>query len=146
MPIDRSSLGPVEILAVAFPGNEFKGEIVPALAELVEAGLIRVLDLAFVGKDDDGSVTMFELSELGEEAQLQYASLGPLEEALVNDEDIAGFGEQLPPGNSAALLVWEDRWAKKLVDAIRNANGVLMAHTRVPHEAVEEVLDALASA
>ena len=145
MPIDRSTLGPIEILAVAFPGSRFKGEIVPALHELVEGGVIRILDLVFVRKDIDGTVTALEAGELEKDGIDSFGSLGRAEEELINDEDLADVADELEPGNSAALLVWEDRWAAKLATAIRDAGGEVLALERVPREAVDEVLDALAA-
>ena len=143
MPIDRSTVGPIEILAVAFPGNRFKGEIVPALRELVEGGTIRILDLVFVRKEIDGTVSALEVGELEEGEANSFGSLGRVEEELINDEDLADVANELEPGNSAALLVWEDRWAAKLATAIRDAQGEVLALERVPREAVDEVLDAL---
>ena len=143
MAIDRSTLGPVEILAVAFPGNQFKGEIVPALRELVDDGVIRILDLTFVKKELDGTVTALEVGELEGDQADSYASLGPAEEEFINDEDLADVADELEAGSSAALLVWEDRWAAKLAAAIRDAKGEVLALERVPREAVDEVLDAL---
>jgi uncharacterized membrane protein len=145
VPIDSSSVGPVEIMAVAFPGSQFKGEIVPALGELVDNGTIRVLDLAFVNKDMDGNITVLELSELGDEARATYTRLESADEALFNDEDLRDAGEILEPGDSAAVLVWEDCWATKLRNAIRDAGGKLLALDRVPPEALDEVLEALAA-
>jgi uncharacterized membrane protein len=142
--IDPSTLGPLEILAVRFPGNQFTGEIVPALRELVDGGIIRVLDLVFVRKDEDGSVVALELGDLAPEAAEAYGTLGTVEEELLNDEDLADVAEELEPNSSAALLVWEDRWAAKLATAIRDAKGEVLALERVPREAVDEVLGALA--
>jgi Family of unknown function (DUF6325) len=143
--IDRSNVGPVEIMAVAFPGSQFKGEIVPALGELVDNGTIRVLDLVFVNKDLDGTVTVLELSDLGDEESATYARLHSEDEALFNDEDLEDAGEILEPGDSAAVLVWEDVWATKLRNAIRDAGGKLLALDRVPPEALDEVLEAIAA-
>jgi hypothetical protein len=145
MPIDRSTLGPVEVLAVSFPGSEFKGEIVPALRELVDNGTIRILDLAFVRKELDGTVTALEVGELASGGSDSFATLGTVQEELVNDEDLADVADELEPGTSAALLVWEDRWAAKLAAAIRDAKGEVLSLERVPREAVDEVLDALAA-
>jgi hypothetical protein len=143
VPIDRSTLGPVEVLAVAFPGSELKGEIVPALRELVDNGTIRILDLVFVKKELDGTVTALEVGELSSSGADSFDTLGSVEEELVSDEDLADVADELEPGSSAALLVWEDRWAARLAAAIRDANGEVLAMERVPREAVDEVLDAL---
>jgi hypothetical protein len=143
--IDRSNVGPVEILAVAFPGSQFKGEILPELAALVDAGTIRVLDLVFVNKDLDGTVSIVEVSDLEGEEAVAYARLDSAEESLFNDEDLEDAGEVLEPGDSAAVLVWEDCWATNLRNAIRNAGGKLLALDRVPPEALDEVLEAIAA-
>jgi hypothetical protein len=144
VPIDRKSLGPVEFLVVAFPGSQFKGEIVPALRDLVESGTIRILDIAFVMKGEDGTVTTMELTDLGGEELVAFTQLDNQDlEALVNDEDLQLAAEELEPGDSAALLVWEDTWAAPLANAILNAGGEVLALERVPREAVDEVLDAI---
>lgn len=145
MPIDRTTLGPVEILVVGFPGNQFTGEIVPALRDLVQQEIIRILGLAFVSKAEDGTVTVLELGELDEDARLVYGDLGAVEESLVGDEDLADVARDLAPGNSAAILIWEDRWAAPFADAIRNAGAQILALERVPREAVDGMLDALSS-
>jgi hypothetical protein len=134
-------IGPVEYMIVAFPGNEFRGEIAPALAELVESGTIRIIDLAFVVKDSDGSVAAFEVSDLKPDIADTFSSFGAAPGNLFNDEDLAAAGEELEPNSSAALLVWEDVWATKLAEAIRNANGMILDHDPIPHEVVQEALD-----
>jgi uncharacterized membrane protein len=135
------AVGPVEYMIVAFPGNEFGGEIVPALAELAGSGTIRIIDLAFVMKDGDGSVAALEVSDLKPEIADAFSSFGAVPGNLFNDEDLTAAGEELEPNSSAALLVWEDLWATKLAEAIRDANGVLLDHDRIPHAVVQEALD-----
>jgi uncharacterized protein DUF6325 len=134
-------IGPVEYMILAFPGNEFRGEIAPALAELVESGTIRIIDIAFVAKDGDGSVAALEVSDLKPEVAEAFFSLGAAPGNLFNDEDLMAAGEELESNSSAALLVWEDVWATKLAEGIRNANGVILDHDRIPHEVVQAALD-----
>lgn len=134
-------IGPVEYLIVAFPGNQFKGEIVPALKEQVEAGTIRIIDLAFVLKDADGAVMTAEMGDLDSEVYKAFDSLSPEQMGLLNEEDLAAAGEELGPNSSAALLVWEDVWATKVRDAIRNAGGELLDLERVPGEVVEAAVE-----
>lgn len=134
-------IGPVEYLIVAFPGNQFKGEIVPALKEQVEAGTIRIIDLAFVLKDADGAVMTAEMGDLDSEVYKAFDSLSPEQMGLLNEEDLAAAGEELDPNSSAALLVWEDVWATKVRDAIRNAGGELLDLERVPGEVVEAAVE-----
>ena len=135
------SIGPVEYLIVAFPGNQFKGEIVPALAELVEAGTIRIIDLAFVLKDADGAVVAMELGDLDSGVFKAFDALSPEGLGLLNEEDLAAAGEELEPNSSAALLVWEDVWATKLRDAILNAGGEVLDLERLPYEVVQAAVE-----
>ena len=135
------SIGPVEYLIVAFPGNRFKGEIVPALAELVEAGTIRIIDLAFVLKDADGAVVSMELGDLDSDVFKAFDALSPEGLGLLNEEDLAAAGEELEPNSSAALLVWEDVWATKLRDAILNAGGEVLDLERVPYDVVQAAVE-----
>jgi Family of unknown function (DUF6325) len=135
------SIGPVEYMIVAFPGNRLKGEIVPALAELVEAGTLRIIDLAFVMKDADGAVVTAEMADLDSEVFKAFDALSPETMGLLNQDDLAAAGEELEPNSSAALLVWEDRWATKLRDAIMNAGGELLDLERVPHEIVNAAME-----
>ena len=135
------SVGPVEYMIVAFPGNRFKGEIVPALAELVEAGTIRIIDLAFVLKDADGAVVTAEMGDLDSDVFKAFDALSPESLGLLNEEDLAAAGEELEPNSSAALLVWEDVWATKLRDAIVNAGGELLDLERLPKEVVDAAIE-----
>ena len=135
------SIGPVEYMIVAFPGNRLKGEIVPALAELVEAGTIRIIDLAFVMKDADGAVVTAEMADLDSEVFKAFDALSPETMGLLNQDDLAAAGEELEPNSSAALLVWEDVWATKLRDAILNAGGELLDLERVPYEVVNAAVE-----
>jgi Family of unknown function (DUF6325) len=140
-------IGPVEYMIVAFPGNRFRGEIAPALADLVEAGTIRLMDVVFVGKDADGEVVAFELSELDPEVREGLENLGIEETGLFNEEDLEAAAEELEPDTSAALIVWEDVWARDVAQAMRDAGGVLFDFGRLPHEVVQAARDyALANA
>ena len=132
-----SEIGPVEYLIVAFPGNRFRGEIAPALADLVEAGTIRIIDVAFVGKDEDGEVAAFELTELDPDVREGIERLGVEVAGLFNEDDLMAAAEELEPNSSAALLVWEDVWAKQVAQAMRDAGGVLFDFGRLPHEVVQ---------
>ena len=131
-----SEIGPVEYMVVAFPGNEFKGEIAPALAELVESQTIRIIDLAFVTKDADGAIAGLEVADLDPDVQAALEATGGEASGLFNEDDLMAAGEELEPNSSAALLVWEDLWATRLANALRDAGGVLLDLERVPHEIV----------
>ena len=121
-------IGPVEYLIVAFPGNQFRGEIAPALSDLVEAGTIRIIE--------KGDVAAFELSDLDPEVREGLENLGATSGGLFNEEDLMAAGEELDPNSSAALLVWENVWAKPVAAAIRDAGGELYDYDRIPHEVV----------
>lgn len=133
-----SEIGPVEYAVIAFPGNRFSGEIAPALAELIEAGTIRIIDLAFVGKDADGNVLSFEMTDLEEDVRRALEGAGVDPSGLLNEDDLNAAAEELEPNSSALLVVWEDVWATKLAEAVRNADGVILDFERIPHDVVVE--------
>jgi Family of unknown function (DUF6325) len=122
------SVGPIEYLVVAFPGNKFKGEIVPALAELVENEIIRILDLVFIMNDAAG-----------------MSDLAQIDQGLLNEEDIQLAAEALDNNSSAGLLVFENVWATKFAEAVRNADGVLVANERIPYDVVQAAMAAAES-
>jgi hypothetical protein len=130
------SIGPVEYLVVRFPGSHFSGQIAPALQDLVDAGTVRVLDLAFVTKDADGRIAAFELDNAGSEVMAAFESLAGNTMGLLNDEDIMAAGGSLEPGDSAALLVWEDLWATRFTEALESADAELLDIQRIPRELV----------
>ena len=133
------SLGPIEILIVGFPENKFTGEIAPALADLIEKGTIRLVDLVFVAKDADGEVLALELNELDDQVSNAYLSLVAEVEGLIGEEDIEDFAEDLEPGSSIAILVVEHVWAKTFADAAANAGGVLLESVRIPRAVIDEL-------
>jgi hypothetical protein len=136
-----SEIGPVEYLIVAFPGNRFRGEIAPALVDLVDAGTIRVMDVAFVSKEENGDVAAFELTELDPDVREGLERLGIEVSGLLNEEDLMAAAEELEPNSSAALLVWENVWAREAAQAMRDAGGVVFDFGRLPHEVVQAARD-----
>jgi len=141
---DDELLGPVELAVLEFPGSQLKGEIVPALAELVDSGIVRILDLVFVTKNDDGSVDAVELADLGDDEAAAFDDLDGEVNGLLSDSDLELAAEVLDAGSSAALIVWENTWARRLVTAIGNAGGRLVAHDRLDAETVQAALAASA--
>jgi len=133
-------IGPVEYGVVAFPGNQFKGEIAPALGDLVESGTIRIIDLAFVIKDSDGNVAAAEIEDAGSEVLRAFEAITYQRDGLISESDIAEIAAALDPNSSALIMVWEDLWATKLSDAVRNAGGIVVALERVPRDVVEEAI------
>ena len=135
-------IGPVEYMVVAFPGNQFKGEVLPAIAEQVEKGTIRIIDLAFVSKDADGNVTALEVSDLDSGiGQALHALLGDEKGGLINDDDIMAVAEEMEPNFSAGLLVWEDVWATKIKNSIIDAGGELWDLERIPYQVVDAAIE-----
>ena len=131
-------IGPVDYAIIGFPGNKFRGEIAPAIGDLVDAGTIRIVDIAFVGKDTDGSIVAMEMTELDADVQEGLEKLGIEVTGLFSDEDLIGVAEELEPNTSAALLIWENVWARDVAQAMRDAGGVLLAFERIPHDVVQE--------
>jgi len=135
-------MGPVDYIVVEWPGRQPSGEALPHLVDLVDRGLIRVLDLAFVHKDEDGSVAGLEIAELGDEvAVFAGASSG-----LLSDDDLGEAANALEPGTSAAVLVYENSWAAPFAAAVRSSGGQLVAGGRIPLEDIEAALDAAEAA
>ena len=134
-------IGPVDYMIVAFPGSKFRGEIAPALGKLVDSGTIRIIDVAFVSKSESGDILAAELTELDPDVQEGLEKLGIEVEGLFNEEDLEAAGEELEPGSSAALLVWENVWAREAAQAIRDAGGVLLDFERLPHDVVQAARD-----
>jgi uncharacterized membrane protein len=134
-------IGPVDYAVLAFPGNQFTGEIVPALGDLVDAGTIRLIDAAFVSKDGNGDVSAVELTELAPDVKEALDALHIEVQGLFSEDDLLAVGRELEPNSSAAVLVWENAWARKVAQAIRNAGGLLVAYERVPHDVVQAARD-----
>jgi hypothetical protein len=137
-------LGPVQYLIIGFPGNQFNGEIAPELGKLVDSGTIRILDIVFVAKDVDGSVTVVEYDE--HDQLFLFAEIDAEVGGVANEEDVAHAAAMLEPGNSAAVLIWEDTWAGPLAEAMRNSGGVALEGGRIPAELIETAMSGLASA
>jgi uncharacterized membrane protein len=142
MAIADEITGPVDLVLLGFPGNQFTGDIAPALRDLVSSGTVRILDLVFITKDADGNVAGVELSDLGEAGAAFEDVDGEINE-LLTDEDIEAAGDELAPNSSAALLMFENTWAGRLATAIREANGEVVAYERIPRDALDEFLGAL---
>lgn len=138
-------MGPVEVLVIGFPGSHFNGEILPALADLIDRKVISLVDGMLISKDTDGSVTFIEFED--EDATPEIAALAALVELavdLVSEDDVDELAADIAPGDSAAVLVFEHTWAIGLRDAVVGSGGVLLADLHVPGAAVDEVLAAMA--
>jgi len=134
-------MGPIDYLLVEWAGRQPNGEVAPHLIDLVDRGLIRILDLAFVTKEEDGTVAGLELSDLGDGAAELEVFAGA-SSGLLSDDDLTEAAAALEPGTSAALLVFENTWAAPFAAAVRRSGGQLVASGRIPVEDVLAALDA----
>jgi hypothetical protein len=142
MDTDDIEMGPIDYLLVEWPGKQPEGEIAPYLVDLVDRGLIRILDLVFLAKGDDGSIAAMEIADVGGEVA-ELAIFEGASSGLLDDEDIDEAGTALEPGTSAALLVYENTWAGPFAAAVRRSGGQLVASGRIPINDVLAALDAV---
>ncbi|MGW3662174.1 DUF6325 family protein [Streptomyces sp. NPDC005141] len=134
-------MGPIDYVVVEFPGNRMTGEGFPILVDLVDRGLIRILDLLFVRKDEDGSVVGVEIADLTGDGALDLAVFEGASSGLLGEDDIEEAGRALKPGNSAGILVYENVWAAPFATALRRGGAQLVASGRIPVPAVLAALD-----
>jgi hypothetical protein len=129
-------LGPVDWIVVEFPGSRFNGEIAPALRDLVDRDLVRVLDLLVLKKDADGALDAFELSDLDTSEIGELRGYESELAMLLSEEDVTAVAAAIEPGSSAAVLVWENTWAAPFASAVRHSGGQLVASGRIPIQAL----------
>jgi len=134
-------MGPIDYILVEWPGRQPTGEAMPHLVDLVDRGLIRILDLTFITKGEDGSVAAVEIADLGGEVP-EVAVFAGASSGLIDDEDVAQAGDALAAGTSAALLVYENTWAGPFAAAVRRSGGQLVASGRIPVQDLLAALDA----
>jgi hypothetical protein len=135
-------LGPVDWIVVEFPGSRFDGSIAPTLAELVDRGIIRILDLLMIRKEEDGSYDVFEVSDLEDSEIGRIRDFETAMANLLSQEDVESAAAAIEPGSSAALLVWENAWAAPFGSAVRHAGGQLVASGRIPVQALIAAVEA----
>lgn len=138
-------MGPIDYLLVEWPGRQPTGEAAPHLLDLVDRGLIRILDLVFLAKGEDGSIVRLEIADLGDEVAA-FADFEGASSGLLSEEDAEEAGGTLEPGTAAALLVYENRWAAPFATAVRRSGGQLVASGRIPIQAMLAALDAAEAA
>ncbi len=138
------TIGPVSYTVIAFPGNQFNGNVAPEVAKLVASGTVRILDLVFVAKDEQGDTLSLEFDQMDELAAFNdiEGDVG----GLVNAEDLDHVAANLPEGYSALVILWEDLWAVPLAEAIRGSGGVLIDSARIPNDLIEAALEDLTQA
>jgi hypothetical protein len=137
---ELNEMGPIDYILVEWSGRQPNGEVAPHLVELVDSGLIRILDLAFIAKGEDGSVAGLEIADLGGEVA-ELAIFEGAASGLLSDEDVNEAAAALEPGTSAALLIFENTWAAPFAGAVRRSGGQLVASGRIPVQAVLAALD-----
>ncbi len=135
------ALGPIEVLMISFPGNQFNGQIIPEITRLIEQNTINLVDALLIVKDADGEVTFLEFDQLDDNDDVaRLAGLFGEENSLISDDDVREFAAGLEPNCSAGLLVVEHTWSKPLRDAIADSGGELALSFRVPGAVIDEIV------
>jgi len=142
---DLNEMGPIDYVLIEWADRQPDGRAVPHLVDLVDRGIIRLLDLTFITKGEDGAVAVIEIADLGDAAE-DFAVFEGASSGLLTDEDTNEAAGALEPGSSAALLVYENRWAAPFAIAVRESGGQLVASGRIPIQAMLAALDAAEAA
>jgi hypothetical protein len=140
--VTLDEMGPIDYVVVEFPGNKMTGEGLPILVDLVDRGVIRLIDLVFFTKADDGSVAMLEIADFDGDGELDLAIFEGASSGILGEDDINEAAAAVEGGSSAALLVYENRWAAPFAAAVRRGGGQLVAFGRIPIQALVAALDA----
>ena len=139
----EQAVGPIDYLAVELPSERMKGEGLAALLDLVDRGIIRLLDMRAVRREADGTFTAMAITDLDHDGTLDLAIFEGVESGLLDNDDLQQAAELIEPGKVVALLVYENTWAAPFVGAMRRAGAELIASGRIPADEVEAMLDAL---
>lgn len=142
---DDNELGPIDYLVVEFPGNKMTGEGFPILLDLVDRGIIHILDLVFVSKDADGAMTIINIADFDGDGSLDLAVFDGASSGLLDDDDIADAGSVLEPNSSAGILLYENTWAAPFVAALRRSGAELVASGRIPADSLVSSLESAES-
>ncbi|KAB7648790.1 DUF6325 family protein [Polymorphobacter fuscus] len=129
--------GPIELIVLAFDGNRFNGDITPALVDLVERGIVRVIDLAVVVKDDDGAALILEMQELPDDIAAAVAGISGAASGLLSEADLNELADDMKPNSTVAALLCEHVWATGFANAVRSAGGTLVLSERIPGDVVD---------
>ena len=139
---EPNAMGPISYLIVEFPGSKMTGEGFPILLDLVDRGVIRILDLRFVRRDMDGSMRAIELRDIDRDGQFDLAKFEGASSGLLDDTDIADARSVIEPGSSAGILIFENRWATPFTQALRRGDAELVAAGYIPQDTIAASLDA----
>ena len=137
-------MGPVDYIVLEWPGKQPDGSVAPLILDLVDRGIIRILDVAFLGKDENGNVYAIDISEVA--AAEAFGAFEGASSGLMRAEDLEEAATVLEPGTTAAVLVWENRWAAPVAVALRKSGGQLVASGRIPIQAIIASLDEIEAA
>jgi len=139
--LQADSIGPVDVAVIAFDGNQFNGDVAPALAELHDSGTVRVIDVAFVRKEADGTTSFVEVGDA--DVAEAFERVNNTQFDLLSDEDLTEIAEGLEPSSSAMVIVWENSWLARFATAVRESKGSVLALERIPRESVLRAVAAL---
>ncbi len=139
---EPNAMGPISYLIVEFPGSKMTGEGFPILLDLVDRGVIRILDLRFVRRAMDGSIRAVELRDIDRDGQFDLAKFEGASSGLLDDTDIADARSVIEPGSSAGILIFENRWAAPFTQALRRGDAELVAAGYIPQDTIAASLDA----
>lgn len=140
----HDEFGPIDLVVIGFPpGAQMSGEAGPLLMDLVDAGIIRVLDVMFVRKNDDGTFSGFDARGLDENSVGNFTVLEGASSGLLGNDDVATAADAIEPGTGALMILYENRWAAPFAAALRRDGGFLVDNQRIPHQAVVDALDAI---
>jgi len=135
-------MGPIDFMVLEWDGEQpVTGEVMPLLLDLVDRGIIRILDLGFIVKDQDGSVVARDFTEVAQQGD-GLADFAGASSGLLGQDDLEEAANAMEPGTVAAVLVWENRWAAPVATALRRSGGQLVANGRIPVQAILAALDA----
>lgn len=143
---ESETMGPVDYLVVEFPEARITGEPLSHLIDLSERGVVRVLDLLFLEKAQDGAVRTVEVSDLDGDGQLDLLSFGGASSGLIGSDDVHQAGSALEPGTAAAVLIYENLWARPLAGSLRSSGAQLVASGRIPADVLLEAVEAMDAA
>jgi Family of unknown function (DUF6325) len=144
MEAHADELGPIDIVVIAYPPDApMTGEAAPLLVDLVERGIIRVLDVLFVTKNEDGTFSGFDARDLTDKGVGDFAVFEGASSGLLGDDDAAKVADEIEPGSAAVMIVYENRWAAPFIAAVRRNGGEAVAFERIPVQALIDALDEL---
>jgi hypothetical protein len=139
---EANALGPISYLIVEFPGNKMTGDGLANLVDLVDRGIIRILDLLFVTRTDDGALQVIELRDIDGDGDLDVAIFEGASSGLLDESDLADAASVIEPGSSAGILIFENSWATSFVNGLRAGGAELVAAGYIPQDAIVAALDA----